>query len=136
VDESEYTIDDGYFAVLVNEDQWQNFPAYRHGGSASLSFADGHSELKKWVEPSTANLKNPSGFSPAPKSGSQRNRDLQWLSDRYIQSGRSVSTVGSGRIPPKARPKNPKEARKPKFHHLSVSATLRLCVFDPVHVFG
>jgi prepilin-type N-terminal cleavage/methylation domain-containing protein/prepilin-type processing-associated H-X9-DG protein len=84
VDESEYTIDDGYFAVLVNEDQWQNFPAYRHGGSASLSFADGHSELKKWVEPSTANLKNPSGFSPAPKSGSQRNRDLQWLSDRYI----------------------------------------------------
>jgi len=84
VDESEYTIDDGYFAVLVNEDQWQNYPAYRHGGSASLSFADGHSELKKWMEPSTATLQNPRGFSPAPKSGSQRNRDLQWLSDRYI----------------------------------------------------
>ena len=84
VDESEYTIDDGYFAVLVNEDTWQNFPAYRHGQSASFSFADGHSEIKKWVEGSTGSLKNPSGFVPAPRFGSQRNRDLQWLSDRYI----------------------------------------------------
>jgi prepilin-type N-terminal cleavage/methylation domain-containing protein/prepilin-type processing-associated H-X9-DG protein len=84
IDESEYTIDDGYFAVLVNEDTWQNFPAYRHGESASLSFADGHSELKKWVEASTGKLKNPTGFVPAPKTGTQRNRDLQWLSDRYI----------------------------------------------------
>jgi prepilin-type N-terminal cleavage/methylation domain-containing protein/prepilin-type processing-associated H-X9-DG protein len=84
VDESEYTIDDGYFAVLVNEDTWQNFPAYRHGESASFSFADGHSEIRKWVEPSTSALKTPGGFAPAPKFGSLRNRDLQWLSDRYI----------------------------------------------------
>jgi len=84
VDESEYTIDDGYFAVLVNEDTWQNFPAYRHGESASLSFADGHSEIHRWVEASTGELKNPTGFSPAPKFGSLRNRDLQWLSERYI----------------------------------------------------
>lgn len=84
VDESEYTIDDGYFAVLVNEDTWQNFPAYRHGGSASFSFADGHSELKRWLEPSTAKLTNPGGFSPAPKSGTARNRDLLWCAQRYI----------------------------------------------------
>jgi prepilin-type N-terminal cleavage/methylation domain-containing protein/prepilin-type processing-associated H-X9-DG protein len=84
VDESEYTIDDGYFAVLVAEDSWQNYPAYRHGGSASFSFADGHSELKKWIEPSTGHLRDPKGFMAAPKSGTKRNRDLQWLSDRYI----------------------------------------------------
>ncbi len=84
VDESEYTIDDGYFAALVNENTWQNFPAVRHGGSASFSFADGHSEIKRWLEPSTAKLNNPNGFSPAPKFGTQRNRDLQWVSDRYI----------------------------------------------------
>jgi prepilin-type N-terminal cleavage/methylation domain-containing protein/prepilin-type processing-associated H-X9-DG protein len=83
-DESEYTIDDGYFAVRVNEDTWQNFPAYRHGESASFSFADGHSELKKWVEASTGQLKNPGGVVPAPRNGTQRNRDLQWLSYRYI----------------------------------------------------
>lgn len=83
-DESEYTIDDGYFAVQVNTDIWQNYPAYRHGGSASFSFADGHGELKRWVEPSTAKLKVPEGFVAAPKNGTQRNRDLQWLSDRFI----------------------------------------------------
>jgi prepilin-type N-terminal cleavage/methylation domain-containing protein/prepilin-type processing-associated H-X9-DG protein len=84
VDESEYTIDDGYFAVLVNEDTWQNYPAVRHGGSAGFSFADGHSEIKKWIEPSTANLTLYTGFSRAPRFGSSRNRDLQWLSERYI----------------------------------------------------
>lgn len=84
VDESEYTIDDGYFAVKVNQDIWQNYPAFRHGGSGSFSFADGHSEVKRWVEPSTGLLKNPLGFVPAVKNGTQRNRDLQWLSDRFI----------------------------------------------------
>jgi prepilin-type N-terminal cleavage/methylation domain-containing protein/prepilin-type processing-associated H-X9-DG protein len=84
MDESEYTIDDGYFAVLVNVDTWQNYPAYRHGGSASMSFADGHGEVKRWVEPSTATLSNPLGLVPAPRFGNQRNRDLQWLSDRFI----------------------------------------------------
>ena len=84
IDESEYTIDDGYFAVLVNADTWQNFPGARHGGSCGLSFADGHSELKRWVEGSTALLKDPNGFVAAPKHGTQRNYDLQWLADRYI----------------------------------------------------
>ncbi len=84
IDESEYTIDDGYFAVRVNNDIWQNYPSIRHGGSASLSFVDGHGELKRWTEPSTLLLKNPLGFVAAPKSGTARNRDLQWLSDRYI----------------------------------------------------
>jgi prepilin-type N-terminal cleavage/methylation domain-containing protein/prepilin-type processing-associated H-X9-DG protein len=78
------TIDDGYFAVLVNEDTWQNFPAYRHGGSAGFSFADGHSEIKSWIEPTTPSLSPYTGFAPAPRYGSFRNRDLQWLSDRYI----------------------------------------------------
>lgn len=84
MDESHFTIDDGYFAVLVNQDIWQNYPAYRHGGSASVSFADGHSELKRWIEPSTAKLANPSGNAPAPKNGAQKNRDLQWCAERYI----------------------------------------------------
>ncbi len=84
MDESEFTIDDGYFAVLVNEDTWENYPAYRHGGSATMSFADGHSELKRWIEPSTGRLTAPLGFVPAAKFGNARTRDLQWLSDRYI----------------------------------------------------
>jgi prepilin-type N-terminal cleavage/methylation domain-containing protein/prepilin-type processing-associated H-X9-DG protein len=84
MDESHYSIDDGYFAVQVLPDVWQNYPAFRHGGSASLSFADGHGELKRWLESSTAQLKEPSGYAPAPRFGNRRNRDLQWVSDRYI----------------------------------------------------
>jgi prepilin-type N-terminal cleavage/methylation domain-containing protein/prepilin-type processing-associated H-X9-DG protein len=49
VDESLYTIDDGYFAVLVKDNTWQNYPAVRHGGNGSFSFADGHSELWRWL---------------------------------------------------------------------------------------
>jgi prepilin-type N-terminal cleavage/methylation domain-containing protein/prepilin-type processing-associated H-X9-DG protein len=85
IDESMYTIDDGYFAVLVNEDTWQNYPAVRHNGTTGISFADGHSELHKWIEPSTAGLSVPTGFAPAPRAADgSRNRDLQWVSDRYI----------------------------------------------------
>lgn len=80
VDESEYTIDDGYFAVLVNEPTWQNYPAYRHGGSASFGFADGHSEVKRWIEASTGKLKNPNGYAPTTKT----DRDLLWTAQGYI----------------------------------------------------
>jgi len=84
MDESQYSIEDGFFAVEVLGDIWQNYPAYRHGGSASLSFADGHGQLKRWVEPSTGQLKDSSLYAPAPRFGNRRNRDLQWVSDRYI----------------------------------------------------
>jgi len=84
MDESQYSIEDGFFAVEVLGEIWQNYPAYRHGGSASLSFADGHGQLKRWLEPSTGQLKDSSLYAPAPRFGNHRNRDLQWVSDRYI----------------------------------------------------
>lgn len=77
------TIDDGYFAVQVVTPSWQNYPATRHGGSASLSFADGHSEIYKWIEPSTLqlNISKPSGGFAATRAG---DRDLLKLSRAYI----------------------------------------------------
>jgi|ERR1017187_1337284 prepilin-type N-terminal cleavage/methylation domain-containing protein/prepilin-type processing-associated H-X9-DG protein len=84
VDESLYTIDDGFFAVKVNEDVWDNFPASRHGDSASFSFADGHSEIKHWQVSSTRTLSDPLGNTAAPKVGGQKNPDLQWVAERYI----------------------------------------------------
>jgi prepilin-type N-terminal cleavage/methylation domain-containing protein/prepilin-type processing-associated H-X9-DG protein len=84
VDESKYTIDDGFFGVKVNEDIWMNYPAYRHGSGASFSFADGHSELKHWQVSSTGTLTDPLGNAPAPRSGANKNLDLQWVADRYI----------------------------------------------------
>ena len=50
MDESINTIDDGLFFVEVYQrDYWQNSPTVRHNNSATLSFADGHSERWKWA---------------------------------------------------------------------------------------
>jgi prepilin-type N-terminal cleavage/methylation domain-containing protein/prepilin-type processing-associated H-X9-DG protein len=50
IEESYFTIDDGYFAVKAPEvlNDWQNSPTVRHGKSGELSFADGHAELWPW----------------------------------------------------------------------------------------
>jgi prepilin-type N-terminal cleavage/methylation domain-containing protein/prepilin-type processing-associated H-X9-DG protein len=56
VDEHETSIDDGFFAVRVMEPNngfWQNTPSSRHGNGGQVSFADGHAQRWRWVEPTT-----------------------------------------------------------------------------------
>jgi len=53
LDESTKTLEDGYFAIQVDNKVWQNDPSDRHNKGANLSFADGHSEIYKWVEKDT-----------------------------------------------------------------------------------
>ena len=66
------SIDDGYFAVDSHQSsQWRNPPATRHGNGGVLSFSDGHSELWRWFEPTTKNLRG-----PYPAAG-KNNRDLR-----------------------------------------------------------
>lgn len=53
LDEREDNLDDGFFVVDMDgypssPVQLVDSPASYHGGSGGLSFADGHSELKKW----------------------------------------------------------------------------------------
>jgi len=54
VHENMETIEDGYFAVNAFQSKWQNPPSSLHGNAGTLSFADGHSEVWKWLEPETA----------------------------------------------------------------------------------
>jgi prepilin-type N-terminal cleavage/methylation domain-containing protein/prepilin-type processing-associated H-X9-DG protein len=64
VDEDKDSIDDGFFAVqakVPNTGYWQNTAASRHGNGGILSFADGHSENWRWVEPTTAKLHGVNG---------------------------------------------------------------------------
>jgi prepilin-type processing-associated H-X9-DG protein len=60
-----------------------DYPACAHNGAGSFSFADGHTEAKKWRDPRTtrANL-NPSGAGYPPAVSSPDNQDLRWLQDR------------------------------------------------------
>jgi hypothetical protein len=47
VDESINSVDDGFFAVQL-QNTWMNSPTSRHHLGCVLSFADGHSERWKW----------------------------------------------------------------------------------------
>ena len=79
LDEREDSIDDGYYAVNMDKGAWQlvNFPGSFHNKAGGLTFADGHAEIHRWVDPRTT---------PPFKKGQKReftamkdNRDLTWL---------------------------------------------------------
>ena len=53
IDESSKTLEDGYFAIQVDNRVWQNDPSDRHSRGANITFADGHSQIYKWLEPLT-----------------------------------------------------------------------------------
>jgi prepilin-type processing-associated H-X9-DG protein len=58
VHESPITIDDGYFAIPVIRNIWQNSPASVHANAGSLSFADGHAEMWRFLEANTSKIKS------------------------------------------------------------------------------
>lgn len=80
VDEHPDSINDGWLIITVtNPNQWNDLPASYHNGACGFGFADGHAEIKKWVEPTTmvpVKQMEYSGF-PAAKS-----RDIQWVIER------------------------------------------------------
>ncbi len=54
LDEHPEEIDDGYFMVFMDrKGAWANMPANYHNGACGFSFADGHSEIKRWRDPDT-----------------------------------------------------------------------------------
>ena len=65
--------------------QWTDAPASYHGGACGFGFADGHAEVRKWIEKSTIIpvLKTGrNGFS-APNS-----RDIAWTIQRSSAKSR------------------------------------------------
>ena len=65
VDEHESSIQQALFCINAPDQwlhfgmplwSWISFPATRHGGGGTLSFADGHTELWRWIEPNTTRL--------------------------------------------------------------------------------
>lgn len=49
MDEHPDSINDGYFINNPSASAWQDIPASYHNGACGFSFADGHSEIKKWT---------------------------------------------------------------------------------------
>lgn len=96
IDEREDSINDGWFAV--NMDSYDphrptahvivDYPATYHNRAGGLSFADGHAEIRKWVDPRTAPVLRPGQLLPLGVA-SANNRDIDWLQERssYKVSG-------------------------------------------------
>lgn len=88
IDEREDSIDDGYFAVNMTgyPDQprtiiWVNYPASYHGQAGGITFADGHSEIKRWRDSRTMPPLVRGKFLQLNVS-SPNNQDLIWIQER------------------------------------------------------
>ncbi|MGH7950673.1 MAG: prepilin-type N-terminal cleavage/methylation domain-containing protein [Limisphaerales bacterium] len=53
LDESPITINDGFFAALITGNVWADLPAAWHSHGCNFSFADGHAEHWRWMDPRT-----------------------------------------------------------------------------------
>jgi prepilin-type N-terminal cleavage/methylation domain-containing protein/prepilin-type processing-associated H-X9-DG protein len=84
MDEREDSINDGFFVVDVAAHYAINdYPASYHNGVGTLSFADGHVEMHKWMEPTTRPPLVPGQRLPAgSKPTSPTDRDMAWLLPR------------------------------------------------------
>lgn len=79
LDEHPDSINDGYFLNRAYHPEWVDLPASYHNGSTAFSFADGHSLLHHWTEPSTLVPAQPYA-APLPISLASDDRaDFRWV---------------------------------------------------------
>jgi prepilin-type N-terminal cleavage/methylation domain-containing protein/prepilin-type processing-associated H-X9-DG protein len=87
VDEHPDSIETGLFVVLLNQDSWDHLPASYHNGACGFSFADGHSEIKKWLNSFTLQpilfIKN-SVYPWATILPPSDRADHQWVQERTL----------------------------------------------------
>jgi prepilin-type N-terminal cleavage/methylation domain-containing protein/prepilin-type processing-associated H-X9-DG protein len=83
IDEHPDSIDDG---VLYTNPGYTNgtgvfteLPGSLHGGACGVSFADGHAEIHKWVDPLTV---HPVTYTRVNEAIVGNNRDLAWMAQR------------------------------------------------------
>jgi prepilin-type N-terminal cleavage/methylation domain-containing protein/prepilin-type processing-associated H-X9-DG protein len=87
LDEREDSINDGFWVLSMDgypdptKTKIVDYPAAYHNGAAGLGFADGHSEIRKWVDGRTRPPLKANGVIPLNVT-SPNNRDMVWLQDR------------------------------------------------------
>ena len=70
IDENPTSINDGWFVCDPTRKQsgaWVDIPGTYHNGAGGLSYADGHSEIKKWRDPAITAKNAAIGVSPKDK---------------------------------------------------------------------
>lgn len=80
VDEHPDSINDACFFVDVTAKRFVDLPASYHNGACGFAFADGHSEIKKWVQGETILPVKVTSFGGLASKGPHR--DYEWLKER------------------------------------------------------
>jgi prepilin-type processing-associated H-X9-DG protein len=89
LDERPDSIDNGLFVLAPigypdrpRDWAWANYPANYHRNAANFSFADGHVESHRWVDPRTTLPYVPNNYCWNVWNGkSPNNRDVFWVID-------------------------------------------------------
>ncbi|HEY1787417.1 MAG TPA: prepilin-type N-terminal cleavage/methylation domain-containing protein [Verrucomicrobiae bacterium] len=87
LDECPDSINDAFFAVQMQPGGsavWTDVPASTHNGSGGFSFADGHVELKRWLNGSTKALVR--RLAPCPDNNLHSPDDIAWMQQRTTAS--------------------------------------------------
>ena len=98
LDEHPDSINDGAFmldaGLFPPQEYWRDFPASHHNGAGSLSFADGHTEIHRWMEQQNRPVKISTVLpvlyqnyatrtdSPWGKPILSYDKDYEWVNDR------------------------------------------------------
>jgi prepilin-type N-terminal cleavage/methylation domain-containing protein/prepilin-type processing-associated H-X9-DG protein len=89
IDEHPDSINDGYFINNPTATAWQDLPASYHNGACGFSFADGHSEIKKWRSATSRYTKVMYAYPPTKTFDVAGRADFAWYLERtgYIEFG-------------------------------------------------
>jgi len=77
LDEDDRSLNDAGFAVSCGQQKWVDWPGTYHNNAAGFAFADGHSEIHKWIEPTTKVVGNNVSQRDVPGS-----KDWRWIAER------------------------------------------------------
>ncbi len=82
LDECPDSINDGYFTMHMTDSNWDDVPASTHNGAGGFSFADGHAEIKKWLDGTTTLPVRRVQPCPVYTQRLVSPRDHRWMQDR------------------------------------------------------
>ncbi len=82
LDEHPDSINDGYFINNPTATAWQDIPASYHNGACGFSFADGHSEIKKWLSRTSKYTQVRYAYPPTMTFDAQGRQDFNWYLER------------------------------------------------------
>jgi prepilin-type N-terminal cleavage/methylation domain-containing protein/prepilin-type processing-associated H-X9-DG protein len=91
LDEHPDSINDGYFIDNPDVNHWQDIPASYHDGACGFSFADGHSEIKKWLS-ATSHVPIRYSYVTPPNFDAAGRADFAWYLARcgIVQNGKPM----------------------------------------------